>query len=163
MATSKKVDTQVVKLAGRNWLASELLWAGLEVARPVRDWGIDLIAYVDLDERVRNFVACPIQTKAATGAVFSLDPKYEKFPQLLLAYIWNLGIPAETKCFALTYTEARIVADEMGWTKTASWLTGGNSGRRGYSTTAASKRLRSLLDAHEMTFEKWWRKISNLI
>lgn len=37
-----RVDTQLVELAGRNWLASELLRAGLEVARPERDRGIDL-------------------------------------------------------------------------------------------------------------------------
>lgn len=70
-----KLDTQLVELAGRNWLASELLGSGIEVARPERDRGIDLIAYVDRDARVGNFVACPIQMKAATNAVFSLDPK----------------------------------------------------------------------------------------
>ncbi len=162
MANGKKVDTQLVELAGKNWLASELLRAGLEVAKPERDRGIDLIAYIDLDERVTNFVACPIQMKAATGAVFSLDPKYQKFPRLLLAYIWHLGNPTETKCFALTYTEALRVAEKMGWTKTDSWLTGGNTARRGYSTTAPSKRLRGLLAAHEMTSEKWWHKINEL-
>jgi hypothetical protein len=158
----RKVDTQLVELAGRNWLASELLRASVEVAKPERDRGIDLIAYVDLDKRVGNFVACPIQMKAASGAVFSLDPKYAKFPRLLLAYIWNLGNPAEIRCFALTYTEALRVAEKMGWTKTASWLKGGNTGRRGYSTTAPSKRLRSLLVAYEMDSEKWWNKISRL-
>jgi hypothetical protein len=70
-----KLDTQLVELAGRNWLASELLRAGVEIARPERDRGIDLIAYVDIDERVERFVARPIQMKAATGAVFSLDPR----------------------------------------------------------------------------------------
>ncbi len=161
-AEIKKVDTQLVELAGRNWLASELLRAGLEVAKPERDRGIDLIAYLDLDERVGQFVACPIQMKAATGAVFSLDPKYAKFPRLLLVYVWNLGIPPETKSFALSYQEALCVADKMGWTKTASWLNGGNTGRRGYSTTAPSKRLRDLLIPYEMTPEKWWSRISQL-
>jgi hypothetical protein len=156
----KKVDTQLVELAGRNWLASELLRAGVEVAKPERDRGIDLIAYLDLDERVGKFVACPIQMKAATGAVFSLDPKYAKFPRLLLAYVWNLGIPSETTCFALTYAEALSVAEKMGWTKTASWLTGGSSGYRRYSTTAPSRRLRDLLAPYEMISDKWWSRIS---
>jgi len=159
---SKKVDTQLVELAGRNWLASELLRAGVEIAKPERDRGIDLIAYLDLDERVREFVACPIQMKAATGAVFSLDPKYERFPRLILAYVWYLGDPSQTKCYALSYKEALRVADEMGWTKTASWLKGGKAGRRGYSTTAPSKRLRSHLASYEMTPHKWWAKISRL-
>src|ERR1700722_2200821 len=109
----RKVDAQLVELAGRNWLASTLLRAGIEVARPERDRGVDLIAYIDLDEDIKNFVACPIQMKAATRKVFSLDPKYAKFPNLILAYVWNLELPSETKCFALTYPEAHQVATDM--------------------------------------------------
>ncbi len=156
----KKPDTQLVELAGRSWLASELMRAGIEVARPERDRGIDLIAYVDKDARIGSFIACPIQMKAATGAVFSLDPKYAKFPGLVLAYVWNLGNPSSTTCFALTYREALGVAREMRWTRTRSWLRGGNTGKRGYSTTKPSKRLRSLLAAYEMYAAKWWCKVS---
>src|ERR1700681_4201880 len=127
----RKLDTQLVELAGRSWLASELLRSGIEVARPERDRGVDLIAYVDRDARVGNFVACPIQMKAATNAVFSLDPKYAGFPGLVLAYVWNVGNPSYTKCYALTYAEALTVGRKMGWTRTASWLKGGNTGKRG--------------------------------
>jgi hypothetical protein len=162
MASGKKADTQLVELAGRNWLASQLLRSGVEVAKPERDRGIDLIAYIDLDKRARKFIACPIQMKAATKAVFSLDPKYAKFPNLLLVYVWNLDVPADTKCFALTYKEAFDVAQKMGYTKTLSWRTGGSSERRGYSTTAPSKKLRDLLAGHEVISKMWWSKISNL-
>jgi len=156
-AMSHRVDTQLVELAGRNWLASELLRAGL--ARPERDRGIDLIAYLDLDQTIGNFLACPIQMKAATGAVFSLTPKYAKFPRLILAYVWNLGDSTKTKCVALTYAEALAVADEMGYTKTDSWQTGGRNKIPGYSTTAPSARLRELLAPYEMNPEKWRNKI----
>ena len=163
MARRKKVDTQLVELAGRNWLASQILRAGIEIAKPERDRGIDLMAYIDLDKRFEKFAACPIQMKAATGSVFSLDPKYSKFPQLLLVYVWNLADPANTKCFALTYTEALRVAQKMGYTKTNSWLKGGKAGRPGYSTTAPSKKLCSMLVAFEVISEKdWWRKISEM-
>lgn len=158
--TPRRVDTQLVELAGRNWLASELLRAGLEVARPERDRGIDLIAYLDLDEAVGSFLACPIQMKAATGAVFSLNPKYAKFPILILAYVWNLGDSTQTKCFALTYREALAVADEMGYTKTDSWQTGGRKEIPGYSTTAPSTRLREMLAPFEMNPAKWRNKIT---
>lgn len=157
--TPCRVDTQLVELAGRNWLASELLRAGLEVAKPERDRGIDLIAYLDLDELSGNFHACPIQMKAATGAVFSLNPKYAKFPRLILAYVWNLGESSKTKCFALTYAEALAVANEMGYTKTDSWQTGGRNKIPGYSTTAPSARLRELLTPFEMNPDKWRNKI----
>jgi hypothetical protein len=158
--TPRRVDTQLVELAGRNWLASELLRAGLEVAKPERDRGIDLIAYLDLDEVSGNFHACPIQMKAATGAVFSLNPKYAKFPRLILAYVWNLGESSKTTCFALTYSEALGVANEMGYTKTDSWQTGGRNKLPGYSTTAPSARLRELLGPFEMNADKWRQKVT---
>jgi hypothetical protein len=41
----KRKDTQIVELAGRNRLASELQKANIEVARPERDHGVDLLAY----------------------------------------------------------------------------------------------------------------------
>ena len=152
------MDTQLVELAGRNWLTSELLQAGLEVARPERDRGVDLIAYRDLDES-RKFRACPIQLKAATGEVFGVDPKYEKFPGLLLVYVWHLGDKRRTKCFALTYHEALRVADAMGYTKTNSWLTGGKNKKRGYSTTAPSEKLKKLLAPFDADLGNWLKII----
>lgn len=156
----KKPDTQLVELAGRNWLASELMRAGIEVARPERDRGIDLIAYVDLDDRIGDFTACPIQMKAATDQVFSLDPKYAKFPGLILAYVWDLADSSKTRCFALSYGEAFGVAQKMRWTETASWLHGAGKGKPGYSTTRPSKRLRALLAPYEMDSDKWWQKVN---
>jgi hypothetical protein len=126
-----KMDGQMVELAGRNWLVNQLLQAGLEVARPERDRGIDLIAYADLDLEVADFVACPIQMKASTTRSFSVHRKYEKFRRLILCYVWNLGNAALTECHALTYEEAVGIAHTMGWTKTDSWLTGAKSGTPG--------------------------------
>ena len=105
-STASKLDKQLIELAGRNWLASQLQSAGIQVARPERDRGIDLIAYIDRDERVgklETFVARPIQLKAASCKSFSLDPKYEKVPGLILAYVWNLATPSETVCVALSF------------------------------------------------------------
>jgi hypothetical protein len=42
------MNSQIVDLIGRNWLVNELLQANLEVALPLRDRGIDLIAFADL-------------------------------------------------------------------------------------------------------------------
>jgi len=90
------LDAQTVEIVGRNLLVSLLARDGLEVARPERDRGVDLIAYLDLDEESGRFAACPIQMKAATSRSFSLMRKYEKFPQLLLAYIWHVDDPARS-------------------------------------------------------------------
>ena len=148
------MESQIVELLGRNRLTDEILRASLEVAVPMRDRGIDLIAYADLDSKVESFVARPIQMKAASKRIFGLDRKYRKFPDLLIAYVWNLADEDEAETFALSYGEALIVADEMGWTKTASW-------RRGsYVNTRPGKNLRSLLERYRMTSERWWSRVT---
>jgi hypothetical protein len=163
--SSERKDSQLVELAGRCWLISQLLQAGLEVARLERDRGIDLIAYLDLDKTVRDFIACPIQVKAASKTAFSVDPKYSRFPRMLIVYIWELDNPAKTAAYALTYGEALAIAREKKWTETASWGQGGRSGKRGYSVTTVKERskLWHLLQPHLMkTHEDWQKKVKNV-
>ncbi len=146
------MDTQAIEIIGRNYLVSSLVTDGVEVARPERDRGIDLIAYLDLDQ-VGRFIACPIQMKAASEASFSLFPKYERVPHLLLAYVWYVRDPSRTRAYALTYAEAKQVADDMGYTDTPSWR------REGYSITKPSRRLQTLLDPFVMHADDWRRKV----
>lgn len=148
------MDTQTIELLGRNRLMSELLHAGLEVAQPARDRGIDLIAYVDLESKVKSFVACPIQMKAASTKAFSLNQKYMRISNLILAYVWGLKNPEEAVTYALTYQEALAIATSMGWTKTASWAKGA------YSTSSPGKEICELLEPHRMTSEAWWKKVA---
>ncbi len=72
-------DTQQVELLGRNRLIDELLRDKLEVALPIRDRGIDLIAYADTGVDVTTYTARPIQMKASWSRSFGLLRKYEKF------------------------------------------------------------------------------------
>lgn len=108
------MDSQTVEIIGRNYLVSQLVSAGLEVARPERDRGVDLIAYVDLDEAGGGFVACTIQMKAATNASFGVDRKYEKFITLLFTHVWRAATPDRASVYSLTYPEAMGVANSMG-------------------------------------------------
>ena len=55
-----------------------------------------LLPYVDIDSRIANFIACPIQMKAATRTSFSLDTKYSKVRNIIIAYIWHLEDPNKT-------------------------------------------------------------------
>jgi hypothetical protein len=96
------MDTQTIEFLGRNRLVDELLLAGLEVALPARDRGVDLIAYVDLESKVSSFVAFPIQMKAASTRAFSIDRKYSKIANLILAYVWGLQKPEHAVTYALT-------------------------------------------------------------
>ena len=99
-------DTQKVELLGRNRLIDELLRDDLEVALPVRDRGIDLIAYADLISATTTYVARPIQMKASWARAFVVDKRYAKFPGLLLAYVWHLGDRQQAVTYALSYEEA---------------------------------------------------------
>lgn len=145
------MDAQATELLGRNRLMSELLRAGLEVALPARDRGIDLLAYVDLSSKVQTFVAVPIQMKAASRASFSIDRKYAKISNLILAHVWHLNAPEKAITYALRYPQAIAVAEKMGWTQTNSWVNGGY-----YSTSNPSKRLCALLEEYRMSSTSWW-------
>lgn len=150
MSNPREFDSQTVALLGRNRLISELLRAGLEVAMPARDRGVDLIAYVDLASRVSSFIAKPIQMKAATGSSFSVDRKYERISDLVLAHVWHLGSAEDAVTYGLLYPDAVAIAKEMGWTATPHWAR-----QRSYTTTRPSRRLQSLLVPHRMTSQKW--------
>jgi hypothetical protein len=156
------MDSQMVELVGRNWLVTELLRAGLEVARPERDRGIDLIVYSDLDHQVGDFIACPIQLKAHSDRSFSVHKKYEKFRRLLLVHVWDLDRSSDTRAYALTYAESVGVAEAMEWTKTDSWKTGGRTGKPGYTTNRPSQELIRMLEPYLMTTEAWRAKINTI-
>jgi hypothetical protein len=149
-------DSQVVELLGRNRLIEELLLARLEVALPLRDRGIDLIAYADLAARVETFAACPIQMKASSDTAFGLHSKYARVRNLIIAHVWHVGAPGKSETIATTYPEAMQIVEAMGWSKTPSWASGA------YSTSSPSKRLLKLLEPFRMTPARWWDKVTGI-
>ena len=149
------LDAQTVELLGRSRLMSELFNAGLEVALPLRDRGIDLIAFAELRTKVDQFIACPIQMKAASASSFFVHRKYSRIRNLILAYVWHVGDPARATTYALTYREAVRILCRMGFAKTRSWK------NAGYGVTRPSRKLLALLEPYKMTSEKWWRLIMN--
>ncbi len=158
MSTLLLLMSQIVELRGRNWLVNELLQANLEVALPLRDRGIDLIAFADLDTHVQSFIARPIQMKAASDKSFGIHKKYAQFPNLIIAYVWYLNDPSKTVTYGLTYHEAVQVADEMGYTKTPSWKEKGF-----YFTSRPSVELLNFLESYKMSSpQQWWEKIINM-
>ncbi len=147
------MDAQTIEVLGRHRLTEELLNAGIEVAVPVRDRGVDLVAYLERGEELTKFRARPIQMKAAQESVFSIDSKYATTPDLLLVYVWYVTEPAKTRFFGLSYGEAVQLAELMGYTATASWQQGGK-----YVVTAVGAELEAKLTRYEMTAdgERWW-------
>jgi hypothetical protein len=139
MATS--LDSQQVEILGRAALIGALIADELEVARPERDAGIDLIAFTTADQ----WKAVPIQMKAALGSAFSIDQKYERIDRLVMAYVWNVGSEGR---------EAVGVADGLGWTSTESW----KKGRR-YATSRPSAEVGEAIACHRMKEPGAWRRL----
>ncbi len=148
-------DPQLTEVLGRHQLIDELVRAGLEAAEPIRDRGIDLLAYADKDMENGRFSARPIQMKAASQQSFGLDRKYAAFPNLLLAYVWNLDTPDQVVTYAMTYPEAFHILEEMGYANSSSWIDKG-----AYVNTRPGPRLRELMAPYRMTPSSWWQRIT---
>ena len=149
------MDTQTVEILGTQLLIEQLVRAGLEVARPIRDRGIDLITYADLGDEFERFHARPLQLKARPNRDFGINRKYQKFPDLIITYVWNVRSEDDTEVLALTYDEAIDVGDQLGWTETKSWQEGNR-----YTTTNPSSRVLDALEPYFMSPERWWEKIA---
>ena len=149
------MDSQTLELVGQHRLASELLLAGLEVAFPARDRGVDLIAYADVDQAAGRFVARPIQMKAASRRSFGIWKKYEKIHDLILAFVWHVDGASPPETYALTYKESEAISKAMGWDKKPTWITKGR-----WDNTQPGKTICALLEPHRMTPEKWREKIT---
>jgi len=148
-----KGDSQLTEIAGKHLLISRLVAAGFEVAQTLRDKGIDLVAYLD-GEGGKEFAAYPIQLKASSHESFSLDQKYERFPRLLIAYVWNVQVPEQSEVYALTFGEAKHVMEEKGYLKTDSWTKKGY-----YFVRSAGPELKEMLKPYKMNTERWQKKL----
>ncbi len=142
-------DTQLIEIRGRHRLIEELIRAGLEVAIPFRDRGVDVIAYAE--RAPGRFQAFPIQLKAATTTCFGIDRKYQSIAGLLIVHLWHLGEPGKEQFFAMTFGECLRVAEDAGWTKTDSW----NRGK--YTVTRVGQRLAQRLESFRMTTPEQWQ------
>ncbi|MDZ4371570.1 MAG: hypothetical protein U1C74_09150 [Phenylobacterium sp.] len=136
-----KLSTVAIEIAGRNWLTSQLLTKGFEVATPAVDQGIDLIVFREVGEA--GIRALPLQLKCGSAESFSLDRKYAG-RGIPMAYVWN--VLDQPTAYFLTYDEALSVLGEQA-ASTASW------NEKGYY---ASTRISSALRARLEPFRSRW-------
>lgn len=139
-------DSQLVEIAGKHLLISRLVAAGFEVAEPLRDKGIDLIVYRDEGK----FHASPLQMKASTHESFSLDRKYEKFSNLLIAYVWNVNKGDKGEVYLMKFDQAMKVMEAKGYSKTESWIKHGY-----YFVRDAGRELKGLLEPYRVGAQNW--------
>ena len=95
-----------VEVLGRAWLTGQLLRVGIDLARPDRDTGVDLIAYpADLAW------FCPMQLKVVTGDGITVWRKYVGLP-LAVVYVFlgttdgGLGRRRDTQTFVMSPEQA---------------------------------------------------------
>ncbi len=122
---------------------------------PARDRGVDRIAYADLSHQVGRFSARPIPMKAATTRGIGVDRKYDRFADLILACVWNVGDTALAVTYAMTYLESIIVAESMKWTETNTWRDTGQ-----YMSSSPSQQLVALLEPFKMIQGRWWNLVA---
>ena len=151
----KPLYRNATEILGRSLLVHQLTMGGLEVAAPLCDRGVDLIAWLWLP-KAAGMLAVPIQLKAAAEGSFSLDRKYERIPNLVLAYVWRVKVPARALVFALSYPEAVSVAQDMGYTRTESWAQGH------YVVTRPGRKLLERLEPHRMEPQLWKSKLRTI-
>lgn len=137
------MDTQQVEILGTSILKSFLIAGDVEVAKPERDNGIDLIAFICRD--LNSFNAIPIQLKSASNKCFSIDRKYQNIPNLWMAYTWNAVNPEKAEVYLMKYALAISIGEKMGYTNTPTWI---NTGK--YSTTSPSVRLTDFISEHRV-------------
>lgn len=138
------MDTQQVEILGTSILKSFLIAGDVEVAKPERDNGIDLIAFYCRE--LRAFTAVPIQIKSASHKCFSIDRKYQNIPNLWMAYTWNVINPEYAEVYLMEYASAIYIGDQMGYTSSPTWI---NTGK--YSTSSPSVQLINMIGEFRAT------------
>lgn len=140
------MDEGGIELVARNYLVNQLYRCGVEVAQPLRDIGVDLVAYLDRDCPDRTFRAWPLQLKANSSEGFSIDGKYAAIASLMIVFAWHLESEAAVEFYALSYDEIESLAASMGWAR--------QRGQR-WAVTKPSQQLRQLLQAHRVQPSGW--------
>jgi hypothetical protein len=92
------INRALIGRAGEMLVAAELMRRGVEVAQPLSDVGVDLLAYRLEPGATVPARIIPIQVKSASGISFSFDKFWlEKSPNLVLA--WRLETSPELYVF----------------------------------------------------------------
>lgn len=147
-------DAQTIGLLGRDKVIEQLHRAGLEVALPRRDRGIDVIAYADRD---RVFQALPIQVKASAEFRWVVNEKYGPFGEMVIAFAMYLANENRSLVYALPHTENLAIADRLGYTRSsATWLRPKRASQGGYVWIDRPRpELVSALEPYRASPERW--------
>jgi hypothetical protein len=111
-----ELDKQQIEIVGTAALTAALIREGFEIARPLRDNGVDLIVFSDDSARP---LAIPLQVKvhSETGLEVFRE-RYERFPGLVYAVVWQAL--SQPRFFLFDHDEAVALIPETS-RQTSSW------------------------------------------
>lgn len=148
------LDAQTIALLGRDKVIEQLHRAGLEVALPRRDHGIDIIAYADKEE---TFRALPIQVKSSANFRWVVNEKYGPFAEMVIAFAMYLADERRAVVYALPHTENLAIAERLGYTsRYATWLNPKRAAQGGYVwIDRPAPKLVEELERYSAGAERW--------
>lgn len=145
------MDAQQIELIGRSLLQAQLLREDIEIALPIRDKGIDLVAYLDRRGESQPH-SCFLQMKAASNRAFSFNTKYQHFGHFKFVYIWHVLESEKVRFFLLSYSEAESLCRHHAWTPT-------RNGFERWSTSNPSGTLSGKLEKFQVVGRQWRQKL----
>jgi hypothetical protein len=148
-------DTSATEIFGRSWFIAQLLQSGVEVARPERDLGVDLLAYTSSATWM-----LPIQLKTVGLDGLTVFRKYIGEP-VALAYVL-LG-DQDGGNAGRTETSAYMLTPEEAWGLP---VTLGQKFDPGFHVTyrfsSLTRRLADKLEAHRVQPGSWRERLEQL-
>jgi hypothetical protein len=113
-----ELDKQQIELIGTAALTAVLVREGFEIARPLRDRGVDLVVYSDaLSARSPSAILLQVKAHSETGLEVFRE-KYQKFPALVYAVVWQAL--SQPRYFLFDHDEAVALIPEAS-RQTPSW------------------------------------------
>jgi hypothetical protein len=133
------LDSQQKELLSTAYVEARLIREGFEIARPIRDKGIDIIVY---DEQPgSSFRAVPIQLKSYRDEGFAVSSKYLD-RDLVMIYVWH-AFELAPRLIVIGHEEMLGLLSPT-LRETRSWVEGG-----GWSQTRIAAPLRDELLKYE--------------
>src|SRR5258706_14073690 len=105
----KSHDGQLIEIRNTNRVIESILDAGLDVAKPVRDDGVDLIVYRRKGEG--DWISIPLQVKSR----FDIRKKYKARRGLVMCYVCKDAL------YVVLHRVALKIARKRGYLKSPSW------------------------------------------
>jgi hypothetical protein len=155
----ERVESERLEFARRARLMDELLEEGVNVALPMGECAIDMLAYVNSRTDACTVVSVPIKIVSFSSDALSINLERARASGLLIALVRQIGKPEQVRTFAFTPAELTVV-------KMIAMCARGNSARVGESPSHArtpQSILQNALEPFAISPGEWRKKIATIV